>query len=118
MKTNKLTAITNSLCLKMESDGYSQTVRDTTRWILGHFQRYCTERGIVEIDIPVAVTFLDECFGIDYYNATIPMQTVMRRPLLVLFEFDECGNYKKTHQKPGLQIPGLMKSFTLSSAII
>lgn len=105
MKTNQLTAITNSLYLKMESDGYSQTVRDTTRWVLGHFQRYCTERGIVEISIPVAVTFLDECFGIDYYNAALPMQTVMRRPLLILFEFNECGNYKKTHQKPGLQIP-------------
>ncbi len=105
MKTNNLSMITDSLCAKMECDGYSQVVRDTTRWILGHFHRYCMEHKIMEIDISVAVKFLDECFGIDYYDANIPMQTVMRRPLLILFEFEECGNYKKSHQKSGLQIP-------------
>ncbi len=105
MKTNELTTVAAALYLKMKNDGYSQNIRDTTQWILGHFQRYCTERGVEDITVPVAVSFLDECFGIDYYNACIPMQTVMRRPLLILFEFEECGNYKKTHQKTGAEIP-------------
>lgn len=47
-----------------------------------------------------------ESFGFDYYNTTSRFQTVLRRPLLILFEFHEFGSYKKTHQRGSTtQIP-------------
>lgn len=99
MKTTNLPSVASQLYEKMRTDGYSNPVIGTAQWILGHFHHYCCDRNIKEIDIPVAVRFVDECFGFDYYNTTIPIQTVIRRPLLILFEFEECGNYKKTHQR-------------------
>lgn len=99
MKTKELPSVTRALYEKMTADGYSKPVLDTTRWILGHFETYCRERDINEIDTTIAAGFVQECFGFDYYNTTVPMQTVMRRPLLILIEFEESGNFYKTHQR-------------------
>lgn len=99
MKTTNLLSVAEQLYDKMRADGYSKPVIGTAQWVLGHFHHYCCDKNIEEIGVPVAVRFVSECFGFDYYNTNIPMQTVIRRPLLILFEFEECGNYKKTHQK-------------------
>ena len=101
MKTTELKAMIESLLERLRHDGYSESVIGTSRWILSHFQRYCEEKGIEEANVPVAASFVKECFGFDYYNidTKVPMQTVMRRPLLVIFEFEQSGNFKKTHQR-------------------
>ena len=99
MKTKDLLAVAESLYKKMETDGYSKNVIGTARWIIGHFHNYCKSHAVVVITIPVAVRFTEECLGFDYYNTTAPMQTVVRRPLLILFEFEESGSYYKTHQR-------------------
>lgn len=99
MKIKDLPVVSTELYEKMRNDGYSKNVIETAQWIIGHFNNYCTDRGIPVITATVAAEFVRECFGFDYYNALIPMQTVVRRPLLILLEFEESGNYLKTHQK-------------------
>jgi len=99
MKTKDLPSVAEALYAKMGKDGYSKTVIGTTKWIIEHFNNYCSNKEICEITVPVAAEFIRECFGFDYNKTTIPMQTVVRRPLLILFEFDESGNYYKTHQR-------------------
>ena len=54
MKTKDLPEITSALYEKLKADGYSATVLDNTRWILGHFENYCRRNGIPEITVPVA----------------------------------------------------------------
>jgi len=99
MKTKDLPSVADALYEKMGKDGYSKTVIGTTKWIIGHFSNYCSSKEISVITVPVAAEFIRECFGFDYNNTTISMQTVVRRPLLILFEFDESGNYYKSHQR-------------------
>lgn len=99
MKTKNLPNVADALYQKMQADGYSNSVIGTARWVIGHFYNYCLSHDISVITVPTAVTFVGECFGFDYYNTTLPMQTVMRRPILILFEFEESGNYCKTHQR-------------------
>jgi len=99
MKTRDLPAVATALYEKMGKDGYSKDVIGTAKWIIGHFNNYCISRNIPVVTIPTAAEFIRECFGFDYYNTTIPMHTVVRRPLLILFEFEESGTYYKTHQR-------------------
>ena len=99
MKTKNLPAMTKALLKKMKADGYSQTVLGNTTWILTHFENYCNSQNIPDITVPVAAEFVQRCFGFDYYNTTARMQTVLRRPLLILLEFEESGSYCKTHQR-------------------
>ena len=111
MKTNDLPAVTDALINKMKADGYSQSRMEDTRWILGHFFHYCNKHGIKLITVPIAVQFVQDSFGFDYYHTTSRFQTVLRRPLLILFEFYEFGNYKKTHQRGSTtQIPLIYKA--------
>lgn len=114
MKTKDLPEITSALYAKLQSDGYSDTVLDNTRWILKHFENYCIKKEIPEITVPVAAAFVQECFGFDYYNLTARMQSVLRRPLMILIEFEESGNYLKTHQKGSTtEIPLIYKDVFL-----
>lgn len=99
MKTKDLPAVATALYKKMSDDGYSKSAIGTTQWIIGHFDIYCNNKEIYVITANVAAKFVRECFGFDYYHTIIPMQTVVRRPLLILLEFEESGNYLKSHQK-------------------
>lgn len=99
METKSMSAVADTLFAKQRSDGYSQDVMDTTKWVINHFQNYCFKRHISEITIETAAEFINEAFGFDYYNTSLPIQTVLRRPLLILFEFEESGSYCKTHQR-------------------
>lgn len=114
MKTKDLPNVADALYQKMQEDGYSKSVIGTSRWVIGHFYNYCLSHDISVITVPAAVTFVKECFGFDYYNTTLPMQTVMRRPILILFEFEESGSYCKTHQRGSTtKIPVIYKELFL-----
>ena len=115
MKTKDLPAVTSALIEKMKADGYSQARLEDTTWILEHFGRYCIRQGMGDVTVPVAVQFVRESFGFDYYHTTSRFQTILRRPLLILFEFHEFGNYKKTHQRGSTtQIPLIYEAVYLN----
>lgn len=99
MKQEELVLNCGRLYARLAEDGYSADVISTNKWILEHFQKYCLAHGFNEITMPVAIQFLKEKYDIDYLTPTSGMQTVLRRPLLILFEFSESGNYCKTHQR-------------------
>lgn len=106
MKTKDLPTVTSALIEKMKADGYSQSRIEDTTWILEHFEHYCIKHSIGLVTVPIAVEFVRDSFGFDYYNTTSRFQTILRRPLLILFEFEEFGSYKKTHQRGSTtQIP-------------
>ena len=99
MNANEINATAEGLYEKMRQDGYSKNVLDTTQWIISHFQKFCQENNIESVTIPIVAQFLSEKYDIDYQNPTAGMQTVLRRPLLILMEFYESGNYFKSHQR-------------------
>ena len=99
MKTKDIPAIAAELMAKMAVDGFSQETVEVTRWITGLFQKYCDDNGYDEAEIPVAVEFFKERFCLDYYAQLLSVQTVIRKPLLNLFEFEESGNYLHFHPK-------------------
>lgn len=98
--------MTSALIEKMKADGYSQPRIEDTAWILEHFKHYCIKHSIGLVTVPVTVEFVRDSFGFDYYNTTSRFQTILRHPLLILFEFEGFSNYKKTHQRSSTtQIP-------------
>ena len=114
MKLNELEPTMLALYQRMASDNYSDTVIGNTKWILKHFRKYCISNRIEVITVPVMVKFLHEKYDIDYYNTITGMQTVLRRPLLILMEFYGSGNYCKTHQRGSTtEIPLIYKEFFL-----
>lgn len=114
MKLNELEPTTLALYQKMVGDNYSDTVIENTKWILNHFRKYCTSNRIEVITASVMAEFLNEKYDIDYYKPILRMQTVLRRPLLILMEFYESGNYCKTHQRGSTtEIPLIYTNFFL-----
>jgi len=99
MKTDEIQVTAEGLYAKMQEDGYSKKVLETTQWIVNHFGKYCIANNISFVDVPIIAKFLSEQYDIDYQSPMVGMQTVLRRPLLILMEFYECGNYFKTHQR-------------------
>ncbi len=99
MNLQELNATCERLYRRLEEDGYSATVISTNKWILGHFQKYCALRSLNDIGVSDAARFLKEQYDIDYQSVSCAHQTVLRRPLLILFEFHMSGNYCKTHQR-------------------
>jgi integrase len=98
MRTNEIITTAAALYERMTNDGYSQSIMATTKWVIEHFEKYCRTVGADMVDMPLIAEFLDEKFGIDCYaRPKIRMQSVLRRPLLILMEFYESGNYCKTH---------------------
>ncbi len=100
MKINVLPDVANGLYARMSSEGYSKESIDTAQWILNHFQHYCIVHKLNDVGIPDAVSFVNDCFGFDYYHAVIGSQQAIRRPLLILFEFEASGHFLRIHQKP------------------
>ena len=100
MKLNEIPETAAALRERMINDGYSQNMLATTEWIIGLFEKFCHENQHDAIDMLLIAQFLDERFGLDCYaKPMIPMQTVLRRPLLIMMEFYESGSYCKTHQR-------------------
>lgn len=100
MKTKVLPNVAHGLYARMSVEGYSKESIDTAQWILNHFQNYCIVHGLEDAGIPEAVRFVKDCFGFDYYHTVTGSQMAVRRPLLILFEFEECGHFLRIHQKP------------------
>ncbi|MCD7773197.1 MAG: tyrosine-type recombinase/integrase [Ruminococcus sp.] len=84
---------------KLENDGMSQPVIETNKWIVNHFKDYCVKNSIEEVNMEVIKDFYRQQYNIDIYDIKCPMQTVLRRPLLIFMEYYETGTYYKTHQK-------------------
>lgn len=102
------------LLKKMKTDGYSKDVISNTAWIINHFKKYCNERNITTVTTKIMAEFLREKYDIDYYNPSSRMQTVLRRPILILYEFYLTGTFCKTHQKEKtIDIPQQFKDFYL-----
>jgi hypothetical protein len=99
MRVSEISATAEALYARMEKDRYSQSVIDVTKWVIGHFERYCSERSIILVDVPIITRFLLEQYDIEYQYPKLRMQSQLRRPLLIMLEFYESGNYCKTHQR-------------------
>jgi integrase len=86
---------------KLKSDMHSKSILGTAQWVIGHFEKYCTANGIETVDMPLVAQFLAGQYDIDCYAhpVAVHMQSVIRRPLLILMEFYESGSYCKTHQR-------------------
>ncbi len=114
MDTQNIENLMTGLLQKMKSDGYSKEVVSNTIWIINHFKKYCNERGITTVTVPIMAEFLKEKYDIDYYNPSSAMQTVLRRPILILYEFFLTGTFCKTHQKERtIETPAQFKDFYL-----
>ena len=99
MKVSEISKTAEALYARMKKDRYSQSAIEVTEWVIGHFERYCNNRGIIFVDVPVMAQFLLEQYDIDYQYPKLRMHCTLRRPLLILVEFYESGNYCKTHQR-------------------
>ena len=98
MKIDEIQSTASALYERMLHDGYSPCILANTRWIIDHFEKYCRTYGIEIVNMPLIAHFLDEKFGIYCYaKPEIPMQSVLRRPLLILMEFYESGNYYNSY---------------------
>ena len=112
MDMQNIENLMTGLLQKMKSDGYSKEVVSNTIWIINHFKKYCNERGITTVTVPIMAEFLREKYDIDYYNPSSAMQTVLRRPILILYEFYLTGTFCKTHQKERtIETPTQFKDF-------
>lgn len=100
MELKNLPAISEALLQKMADDRYSKNILENTRWVLSHFNDYCQKHSLSVVTLDTAQTFVKECFGFEIMYPQIPLHSVLRRPLLILFEFHEYGGYAKTHKKP------------------
>lgn len=99
MNTNEFIDSIPSFLEKLKDDHMSQAVIDTNKWIIDHFRKYCLQNDIQEIDMEVIKEFYSKQYDIDVYNFKCPMQSVLRRPLLIFVEYFETGSYYKSHQK-------------------
>ena len=99
MQTNEINKTGMALYARMEQDGYSKSVLETARWVIGHFEKYCQSCDETVVSIPLIARFLSEKYDIDLHEAKGWMQTILRRPLLMLIEFYGGGNYTKHHLK-------------------
>jgi integrase len=115
MKVNEINDTAMALYARMEKDRYSQNVIEVTKWVIDHFERYCNDREIVSVDVPTMTRFLSEQYDIDYQYPKLRMQSQLRRPLLIMAEFYESGNYYKTHQRGSTtEIPLEFAAFFMS----
>ena len=99
MNTQEFINFIPSFIYKLTKDGMSQSVIKNNKWIIDSFIKYCKAHKIFEIDMAVIQKFYEQQYNMDIYNANIPLQTMIRRPLLIFMEYYQYGNYLKTHQK-------------------
>lgn len=99
MNTNEFIDFIPSFFDKLNEDHMSQSVIDTNKWIINHFKKYCLQNNISVINMEVIKEFYFQQYDMDIYNFKCPMQSVLRRPLLIFMEYFETGSYYKTHQK-------------------
>jgi hypothetical protein len=114
MDTQNIENLMTGLLQKMKSEGYSKEVISNTTWIINHFKKYCIERSITTVTVPIMAEFLKEKYDVDYYNPSTAIQTILRRPILILYEFYLTGTFCKTRQKEKtVDTPTQFKDFYL-----
>ena len=96
--------IEKCLC-RLEKDGHSKDVMDTNRWVTGHFAQYCEDNQIEEITFEVIVEFLQRQYAIDTFQKLCGSQISIRRPLLILWEYRQTGNYLRRHLPEQTKVP-------------
>ena len=99
MNTQEFINFIPSFIDKLTKDGMSQSIIDNNKWIIDSFVKYCNAHKISQIDMTVIQKFYEQQYNMDIYNLNSPLQTTLRRPLLIFMEYYRNGNYYKTHQK-------------------
>ncbi len=99
MNTENFINFIPSFIDRLTKDGMSKAVITNSKWIIDSFTKYCTAHKISEIDMTVIKKFYEQQYNMDIYNLNTPLQTTIRRPLLIFMEYYQHGNYLKTHQK-------------------
>lgn len=82
---------------KLTKDGMSKAIINNSKWIIDTFVKYCNTHKISEIDMAVIQKFYEQQYNMDIYNLNSPLQTTIRRPLLIFMEYYQSGNYFKSH---------------------
>jgi integrase len=114
MKADQIAPTMEGLLAKMSADGYRDDTMGVTRWVIGLLSRWCGQLGIEDVTVPVLARFVGAHFGFDYHRPALPVQTVLRRPLMILLEFHEGGTYCKAHHKGSLvEVPEEFGGFFL-----
>ncbi len=99
MNTQEFINFIPSFIDKLTKDGMSPAIIENSKWIIDSFIKYCNAHKISEIDMTVIQKFYEQQYNMDIYNLNSPLQTTIRRPLLIFMEYYRNGNYYKTHQK-------------------
>ena len=103
-----------SNCLsRLEKDGHSKEVLDTNRWVSGHFASYCEEKQHDVISFDTITEFLQQKYAIDPFGKLCATQISVRRPLLILWEYSQTGNYLKSHLQEQTKVPQIYNSLYL-----
>ncbi|WP_419008159.1 hypothetical protein, partial [Holdemanella porci] len=89
MDTNEFIDFIPSFFEKLKEDHMSQSVIDTNKWVINYFKKYCLQNNIQEINMQVIKEFYSKQYDVDIYNPMCPVQTVLRRPLLIFIEYFE-----------------------------
>lgn len=106
MNTHEFINFVPSFMDKLTKDGMSKAIIDNNKWIIDSFIKYCNVHKISEIDMTVIQKFYEQQYNMDIYNLNSPLQTTIRRPLLIFMEYYRNGNYYKSHlQSKQLSIP-------------
>lgn len=66
MDTKNIENLMTGLLQKMKNEGYSKEVVSNTIWIINHFKKYCTEKRITTVTVPIMAEFLREKYDVDY----------------------------------------------------
>ena len=91
---------------KLTKDGMSKAIVANNKWIIESFIKYCNAHKILEIDMTVIQKFYERQYNMDIYKLNSPLQTTIRRPLLIFMEYYQSGNYYKSHlQSKQLSVP-------------
>lgn len=95
MNTEDLKEFVPKFIAKLEDDGLNSDTIETNKWILNFFERYCMDNNIAKVTIETIKKFCVDCYGFDINNYTCKCQRTLRRPIFILLEFYESGNYSK-----------------------
>jgi site-specific recombinase XerD len=104
--------IEQCLC-RLEKDGHSKEVIDTNRWITDHFAQYCEENQHDEITFELITEFLRRQYAIYPFERLCAVQLSVRRPLLILWEYSQTGNYLKSHLHEQTKVPSVYSKLYL-----
>ena len=105
MTTKDLKILIPKFLTRLSQDGHSKEVKSTNKWILHHFQQYCIDNCINQINMEVISIFLKKQYDIQILNPLSASQIAIRRPLLIFWEYSLTGTYEKSHLAEKTKVP-------------